>query len=149
MLLAHGLHQKPLDLVAAELGVSRDAVYKAIHDARRKLRGALLARGLTLPDALKALEGQDRAGLDHLTGMAMTPERLRQIMRTIYGAEERQIVCSEFFDRLPAYVDLQLAGEASGAVAERAMPDVAHYIAQCPECGEAYQALVTVARAGK
>jgi DNA-directed RNA polymerase specialized sigma24 family protein len=40
--------EKPLDLVAADLGISRDAAYKAIHDARRKLRTALLARGLTL-----------------------------------------------------------------------------------------------------
>lgn len=57
VLLAHGMHQKPLDLVAIELGVSRDALYKAIHDARRKLRAALLAQGVTLPDALKACEG--------------------------------------------------------------------------------------------
>jgi len=52
ILLAHVFHQKPLDLLAAELGTSRDAVYKAIHDARRKLRAALLARGITLVEAL-------------------------------------------------------------------------------------------------
>jgi RNA polymerase sigma-70 factor (ECF subfamily) len=38
ILLAHVFHQQPLDLLAADLGISRDAVYKAIHDARRKLR---------------------------------------------------------------------------------------------------------------
>jgi RNA polymerase sigma-70 factor, ECF subfamily len=48
VLLAHVFTEKPLDLVAADLGISRDAAYKAIHDARRKLRAALLARGLTL-----------------------------------------------------------------------------------------------------
>jgi RNA polymerase sigma-70 factor (ECF subfamily) len=48
VLLAHVFTEKPLDLVAADLGISRDAAYKAIHDARRKLRTALLARGLTL-----------------------------------------------------------------------------------------------------
>jgi RNA polymerase sigma-70 factor (ECF subfamily) len=48
VLLAHVFDEKPLDLVAGDLGVSRDAVYKAIHDARRKLRGELLARGITL-----------------------------------------------------------------------------------------------------
>jgi hypothetical protein len=31
-------------------------VYKAIHDARRKLRAALLARGVTLAEALKIFE---------------------------------------------------------------------------------------------
>jgi RNA polymerase sigma-70 factor, ECF subfamily len=48
LLLAHVFTEKPLDLVAADLGISRDAAYKAIHDARRKLRAALLARGITL-----------------------------------------------------------------------------------------------------
>ena len=52
ILVAHVFHQKPLDLLAAELGTSRDAVYKAIHDARRKLRAALLARGVTVAEAL-------------------------------------------------------------------------------------------------
>ena len=52
ILLAHVFHQKPLDLLAAELGTSRDAVYKAIYDARRKLRAALLARGVTVAEAL-------------------------------------------------------------------------------------------------
>jgi RNA polymerase sigma-70 factor (ECF subfamily) len=51
ILVAHVFHQKPLDLLAAELGTSRDAVYKAIYDARRKLRAALLARGVTVAEA--------------------------------------------------------------------------------------------------
>lgn len=57
VLLAHVFQQKPLDLVARDLGISRDAVYKAIHDARRKLRAALLAKGMTLDDALRIFEG--------------------------------------------------------------------------------------------
>lgn len=52
VLVAHVFHEKPLDLLATELGISRDAVYKAIHDARRKLRAALLARGITVAEAL-------------------------------------------------------------------------------------------------
>jgi RNA polymerase sigma-70 factor (ECF subfamily) len=56
ILLAHVFHQQPLDLLAADRGMSRDAVYKAIHDARRKLRAALLADGISLEDALKAFE---------------------------------------------------------------------------------------------
>jgi RNA polymerase sigma-70 factor, ECF subfamily len=56
ILLAHVFHQQPLDLLAADRGMSRDAVYKAIHDARRKLRAALLAGGVSLEDALKAFE---------------------------------------------------------------------------------------------
>jgi predicted DNA-binding protein (UPF0251 family) len=56
ILLAHVFHQQPLDLLAADLGISRDAVYKAIHDARRKLRAALLAGGVSIGDALKTFE---------------------------------------------------------------------------------------------
>lgn len=53
ILVAHVFHQRPLDLLAAELGTSRDAVYKAIYDARRKLRAALVARGVTVAEALE------------------------------------------------------------------------------------------------
>jgi RNA polymerase sigma-70 factor, ECF subfamily len=60
ILLAHAFHQKPLDLLAAELGTSRDAIYKAIHDARRKLRAALLARGVTVAEALAVFEKELR-----------------------------------------------------------------------------------------
>jgi RNA polymerase sigma-70 factor (ECF subfamily) len=58
ILLAHVFHHKPLDLVAADLGISRDAVYKAIHDARRNLRAALLAKGITLEETLAIFEGK-------------------------------------------------------------------------------------------
>jgi RNA polymerase sigma-70 factor (ECF subfamily) len=58
ILLAHVFHQKPLDLVAGDLGISRDAVYKAIHDARRSLRAALLARNIRLEDTLAIFEGK-------------------------------------------------------------------------------------------
>lgn len=57
ILLAHVFDQKPLDLVAADLGISRDAAYKSIHDARRKLRAALLREGITLEKALEAFQG--------------------------------------------------------------------------------------------
>jgi RNA polymerase sigma-70 factor (ECF subfamily) len=60
ILLAHVFHQKPLDVLAAELGTSRDAVYKAIYDARRKLRAALLARGVTVAEALAVFEKDSR-----------------------------------------------------------------------------------------
>jgi RNA polymerase sigma-70 factor (ECF subfamily) len=52
VLLSHVFHDKPLDLLAADLGISRDAVYKTIHDARRKLRAALAAQGVTAREVL-------------------------------------------------------------------------------------------------
>jgi RNA polymerase sigma-70 factor (ECF subfamily) len=39
------LNGVPLDALAAELGSSRNAIYKTMFDARRKLRAALAANG--------------------------------------------------------------------------------------------------------
>jgi len=57
ILVAHVFERRPLDVVAAEAGLSRDAAYKVIHDARRKLRAALLARGLAPEDVRRVLAG--------------------------------------------------------------------------------------------
>ncbi len=40
----------PLDALAAELGSNRNAIYKTMFDARRKLRAALVAHGYLGPD---------------------------------------------------------------------------------------------------
>ena len=53
VLVAHAFDEMPLDEVAAWLGTNRDNVYKLLHDARKKLKRALLARGLTLTEVLK------------------------------------------------------------------------------------------------
>ncbi|WP_205695969.1 RNA polymerase sigma factor [Conexibacter sp. SYSU D00693] len=45
------LHAVPLDVVVAELGTSRNAIYKTIHDARRRLQAALAAGGFREEDA--------------------------------------------------------------------------------------------------
>lgn len=85
--------------------------------------------------------------------MAMNDKRLNQMVRSILGAEEREIVCSEFFDRLPAYVDLVLEREQGGkdtdAARDAVMHDVVHHMAQCPECAEACEALLAVTRAAE
>ena len=39
------VHGIPLDALAAELGLRRNAIYKVIFDARRKIRRALVANG--------------------------------------------------------------------------------------------------------
>ena len=49
---------KPLIVLADELGVDKDAVYKLLHDARKRLKRALLARGPTEADALEAIGGR-------------------------------------------------------------------------------------------
>jgi RNA polymerase sigma-70 factor (ECF subfamily) len=43
---AIALHDVPIDVLAERLHTTRGALYKTLHDARRKLRAALAARGL-------------------------------------------------------------------------------------------------------
>ena len=46
-LVALALNGVPIDVLAERLGSNRNAVYKTLHDARRKLRAHLDAQGLT------------------------------------------------------------------------------------------------------
>jgi RNA polymerase sigma-70 factor (ECF subfamily) len=48
VLVAIALNDVPIDVLAERLDTTRGALYKTIHDARRKLRAALAARGLGL-----------------------------------------------------------------------------------------------------
>ena len=48
VLLALALNDVPIDVLAARLGTTRGALYKALHDARQKLRAGLAARGMSL-----------------------------------------------------------------------------------------------------
>jgi RNA polymerase sigma-70 factor (ECF subfamily) len=52
VLIALALNEVPIDVLAERLGTTRGALYKSLHDARRKLRAALAERGLDLgPDS--------------------------------------------------------------------------------------------------
>jgi RNA polymerase sigma-70 factor (ECF subfamily) len=50
VLVALALNEVPIDVLAERLGSTRGALYKTLHDARRKLRAALAARGLIVDD---------------------------------------------------------------------------------------------------
>ncbi|MEO9176450.1 MAG: sigma-70 family RNA polymerase sigma factor [Gaiellales bacterium] len=49
VLLALALNDVPIDVLAERLATTRGALYKALHDARQKLRAGLAARGMALP----------------------------------------------------------------------------------------------------
>jgi RNA polymerase sigma-70 factor (ECF subfamily) len=53
--IALALRQVPIDVLAERLGTTRGALYKTLHDARRKLRGELAAAGY-----VQAAEVQER-----------------------------------------------------------------------------------------
>jgi RNA polymerase sigma-70 factor (ECF subfamily) len=42
----------PLDAVVQHLGTNRNAVYKMLHDARRKIKSSLQARGFEVGEML-------------------------------------------------------------------------------------------------
>jgi RNA polymerase sigma-70 factor (ECF subfamily) len=48
VLVALALNEVPIDVLADRLGTTRGALYKTLHDARRKLRVELAERGFTL-----------------------------------------------------------------------------------------------------
>ncbi len=48
VLVALALNGVPIDVLAERLGTTRGALYKTLHDARRKLRARLAQRGLSL-----------------------------------------------------------------------------------------------------
>ncbi|MBZ0293793.1 MAG: sigma-70 family RNA polymerase sigma factor [Anaerolineae bacterium] len=53
---AVALRGVPLEVVAERMGTNRNALYKLVHDARRKLRGHLEAQGLSMDYIMKLFE---------------------------------------------------------------------------------------------
>ena len=75
----------------------------------------------------------------------MTLEKFKWLIRSIFAVREEEMLCSEFFEILPRYVDLQVAGEDADTV----FPDIRHHLYQCPECNEVYQALLKAVQSEK
>ena len=83
----------------------------------------------------------------------MNHAQFLELLRAIFDTREDEIVCSEFFELLPRYVDLVLAtADASrpqpGQPAN-ILPQVAHHILQCSECADAYEALLEIERSSR
>jgi RNA polymerase sigma-70 factor (ECF subfamily) len=58
--VALALNQVPIDVLAERLGTTRGALYKTLHDARRRLREELAAAGYTEADAGAKPQRKDR-----------------------------------------------------------------------------------------
>lgn len=66
-----------------------------------------------------------------------------RLIDTIFAAKSgEELSCTDYFDQLPRYVDI----EASGVDAAALLPDVKHHMHQCPECEEVYLALLDLVR---
>ena len=67
----------------------------------------------------------------------MKNERFEQWLHKIFHTQDEEISCSECFDRVAHFVDVELAGkDAAGE-----MPEVKQHLEQCPACREEYETL--------
>jgi len=64
-----------------------------------------------------------------------------RLIDTMFAAKAgEEMSCSEYFDRLACYAELEALGEDAAA----RLPDVRHHMHQCPECEEVYLGLLEV-----
>jgi predicted anti-sigma-YlaC factor YlaD len=75
----------------------------------------------------------------------VTSEKFKWLIRSIFAVQDKEMLCSKFFDVLPRYVDLQLKGKD----VDKVFPEVRHHLHQCPECNEVYQALLQAVQSEK
>jgi hypothetical protein len=80
----------------------------------------------------------------------MTRDQVLNLLVSIFGSREQEIVCSEFFEHLPGYVERVLGRSDTPPVQaeepDLGLPDVVRHLGQCPECREAYELLLELAR---
>lgn len=72
----------------------------------------------------------------------MKRDEFKQLILSVFATKDEEILCSEFFDSLPRFVDLQLSGQDAATL----LPHVNHHLYQCPECNEVCNALLQAAR---
>jgi predicted anti-sigma-YlaC factor YlaD len=69
-------------------------------------------------------------------------DRFERWLQNIYDTQDEEISCSECFDSVSHFVEVELSGE--DAVAK--MPMVKQHLDQCRACREEYEALRDLAR---
>ena len=72
----------------------------------------------------------------------MNGSRIEWLLRLAARTQEQELSCSECFDVLPQYVDLELAGEAP----DRQLPLFRQHLDQCAVCREEYETVRELAR---
>jgi hypothetical protein len=67
----------------------------------------------------------------------MKNNRFQRWLQNVYKTQEEEISCSECFDQVAHFVEVELSGV--DAVAQ--MPKVRHHLDQCPACRTEYEAI--------
>jgi hypothetical protein len=68
--------------------------------------------------------------------------QLERLLRLVARTEDEELSCSECFDLLPQYVDLEVAGEAP----DSQLPLFRQHLEQCSVCRDEYVTLRELAR---
>ncbi|MCI0556403.1 MAG: hypothetical protein L0287_36135 [Anaerolineae bacterium] len=72
----------------------------------------------------------------------MNRERFDTWLRNIYETQDVEISCTECFDLVSNFVELEVSGENAAAK----MPQLKHHLDQCQACRDEYEALRVLAR---
>lgn len=72
----------------------------------------------------------------------MTRPDFDDLLRHIWETVDQEISCTECFDLVPQYVDLEIAGQ----VADKKLPRLRQHLNQCGVCREEYEALHDLAQ---
>ncbi|MDQ2692601.1 MAG: hypothetical protein M3Y68_11250 [Chloroflexota bacterium] len=67
----------------------------------------------------------------------MDRKRFEKWLRNIYETQDEEISCTECFDQVSRFVDLEISGE--NAVIQ--MPQIKQHLNQCRACREEYETL--------
>ena len=67
----------------------------------------------------------------------MKSDRFERWLQNIYHTQDKEISCSECFDSVSQFVEVELAG----GDAARKMPQVKQHLDQCLACREEYETL--------
>ena len=65
-----------------------------------------------------------------------------RLLRHIWETEDEEISCTECFDLVPQYVDLEIAGQ----MADKTLRRLRQHLNQCGVCREEYEVLHDLAR---
>ncbi len=67
----------------------------------------------------------------------MDRNRFEKWLRNIYETRDEEISCTECFDQVSRFVDLEISGETASIQ----MPQISHHLNQCRACREEYETL--------
>ncbi len=67
----------------------------------------------------------------------MRHNRFERWLRNIYNTQDEEISCSECFDLVPHFVEVELSGIDAAAK----IPQVQQHLDQCPACHAEYETL--------